>query len=166
METTEIVKNKQYAVFFDYKNILDGFKGNGEELKEDGIYPLLKLILEQGEIIFGFVFVPEHLVRDARVSLLSYKYRFSVIACPREYEGVIAKDKDSVDTMMDSLAKRFLEHSDITDVAIFSGDGDFAELVTYAFWRKKRVTVLGVRNSVNGRFMEMAQEGVIGLVQY
>jgi len=157
-------KKRLFAVFFDYKNISDGFEQNGGELGD--IYPLLKSILEQGEIIFAFVFVPDHFISKSPVRQLSYKYRFHVVACPRQIYGVVAKDKDSVDAMMDSLARRYIEHSNITDVAIFSGDGDFTELATYAFWRKKKVTVVGVRNSTNGRFMEMAKEEIIDLVQH
>jgi len=155
-------KPRTFAVFFDYKNIADGFYRNGDKLKN--VDSLIKIILEQGEIVFAFVFVPEHLVNQVPLMQLTYEYRFIVVLCPRQIEGIITKDKDTVDPIMDFLGHRFVEHSKVTDIAIFSGDHAFVELANYAFWRKKRVTVIANRNSISGRFLQMAQDEKIEVV--
>ncbi len=159
---TKIQKVRKFAVFIDYKNISDGMGKNGRGLKS--FRSLLQPILDQGEIIFGFAFVPSHFVTRLPVMELTYKYGIRVIICPRQIEGVITKDKDSVDAQMDSLARDFIEHaSGITDVVIFSGDADFQDLVRFAVWRQKTVTVMGARESISGRFLEMAEEKIIGV---
>lgn len=156
-------RTRKFAVFIDYKNISDGMGKNGRGLKS--FHSLLQPILDQGEIIFGFAFVPGHFVTRLPVMELTYKYGIRVIICPRQIEGVITKDKDSVDAQMDSLARDFIEHaSGITDVVIFSGDADFQDLVRFAVWRQKTVTIIGTRESISGRFLEMAEEKIIQVV--
>lgn len=155
-------KTRTFAVFFDYKNIADGLAKNGHRLRD--VNSLLKIILDQGEIIFAFVFVPEHLVNQAPLMQLTYEYRFTVVLCPRQIEGIITKDKDTVDSTMDFLGHRFVEHSQVTDIAIFSGDHAFVELANHAYWRKKRVMVISAQNSISGRFLQMAQDEKIEVV--
>ena len=154
--------SRKFAVFIDYKNISAGMDKNGRRLKY--LYPLLQSILEKGKIIFGFVFIPQHFVSRTPVMELSHKHHFEVVVCPRQIDQVITKDKDSVDSKMDSLARRLIEHTDITDVAIFSGDADFHDLATFAWHQQKTVTVVATRESISGRFLEMAEEKIIEVV--
>lgn len=158
----KVQPNRKFAVFIDYKNISDGLKKSNRKLSS--FYPLLKSILEEGKIIFGFVFVPYHFIGQIPVMELSYKYHFQVVVCPRQIEGGITKDADSVDANMDFLARKLIEHSDLTDVAIFSGDADFHDLANFAFCQQKRVSVIATRESISGRFLQMAKEEVVKVV--
>lgn len=156
--TYEPQEKRKFAVFIDYKNLEDSFANQGERLSVDRFRDfswLIDPILEEGIIVFAFVFIPEQLSNRPAIMQLSYRHRFFPVICPRQIEGLITKDKDTVDTKMIALGKDLIEHSDCTDVVIVGGDGDFTELANFAIWRQKRVQVMSTPESLSKDFLEL-----------
>lgn len=152
--------SKRFAIFFDYKNLESHLRNRDRFLDFSWLTgPLLK----EGKIIFAFVFIPDHYANRVPLLLLANKHRFQPILCPREMGKSTTKDKDTVDAKMEDLGKALIEHSDITDVVIVSGDGDFQELTVFARWQQKSVRVISATEATSPRFTEMKDVGEINL---
>jgi hypothetical protein len=151
---------RTFAIFMDYKNLEDNLK-NADRFRNFSW--LLDPILAQGKIIFAFVFIPDHYFTRAPIQQLSNLHRFQVIACPRQIGGAITKDADTVDAKIDELAWPIVEHTDVSDLIIISGDADFKRLANLARWRRKKVTVISAPKAVSGRFFEMEKAGTVHL---
>lgn len=158
--TPAVPAERTFAVFMDYKNLESNLK-NADKFRDFSW--LLDPILEQGKIIFAFVFIPDHYFTRAPIQQLSNLHRFQVIACPRQIGGAITKDADTVDAKIDELAWPIIEHSNVTDLVIISGDADFKRLANLARWRQKNVIVISAARAVSGRFFEMEKAGIVQL---
>ncbi|MBI2063504.1 MAG: NYN domain-containing protein [Candidatus Yanofskybacteria bacterium] len=154
-------QEKRFAVFMDYKNLEMNLPRSTDKFRNFSW--LLDPILNQGKIIFAFVFIPDHYVSRAPIMQLTHKHHFHAIFCPRQINGVTTKDADTVDAQMQELAWALIQNSDITDVVIVTGDSDFQRLATHAKWQQKRVWVVSAEKAVSGRFLEMAQDGSLAL---
>ncbi|MEK7135043.1 MAG: NYN domain-containing protein, partial [Patescibacteria group bacterium] len=51
------------------------------------------------------------------------------------------------------LGRFLVEHSDITDLVIVSGDADFQGLIEFARWQQKRVKVVSAHEAISGRIL-------------
>lgn len=150
---------KRFAVFMDYSNLERNLPKTTDCFRNFSW--LLDPILKRGKIIFAFVFIPDHYVSRAPIMQLTHKHHFHAIFCPRQISGTITKDADTVDAQMQELGWALIQHSDITDVIIVSGDADFQRLATHAKWQQKRVMVVSSAKALSGRFLEMSQEGAL-----
>jgi len=149
---------RRFAIFIDYKNLEDSIKNAGNRFRNFSW--LLNPILEQGVIIFAFVFVPQHRTTRPAVVQLANLHNFKIIWCPREFEteGHISKDKDTVDAVMIDLGRDIIEHTDCTDLVIVDGDGDFTRLTTFGMWRQKRVQLFATEEALSNDFRQLENE--------
>ena len=151
---------KKFAIFFDYKNLEINLR---DKDRFNDFSWLMDPLLKEGKIIFAFVFIPDHYANRVPLIMLANKHRFQPILCPRELGKTTTKDKDTVDAKMEDLGKAILEHSDITDIIIVSGDSDFQELSVFAKWQQKSVKVISAASAVSPRFLEMKNANQIDL---
>lgn len=152
---------RRFAIFMDFVNLEKNLQRSADKFSDFSW--LLNPILKQGKIIFAFVFIPDHYVSRAPIMQLTHKHHFHAIFCPRQINGVITKDVDTVDAQMQELAWALIEHSDITDVIIISGDADFHSLATRATWQQKKVKIVSARDAISGRFMGSEQDGFLSV---
>lgn len=156
-------KERNFVIFMDFSNIRHALVGEKSIRKQvENFSWLIDPIRKKGNIILGFVFVPDNLYALAPIIQLSKRHGFKIIVCPRQMVGTIAKNKDTVDALMEDTAKAIIEIGDkITDVVIVSGDRDFKELARFAWWRGKRVTVTSIATALSDDFMELKKDGVV-----
>lgn len=141
------VAPKRFAILMDFENL----EKNINRTKLHDFSWLLNPILEQGKISCAYVFIPDHYGSNPPVRTLSNIHRFFCVFCPKK-SGVL-KDADSVDARMDELGRFLVEHSDITDLVIVSGDADFQGLIEFARWQQKRVKVVSAHEAISGRIL-------------
>jgi len=144
---------KRFAVLIDYMNLEYGIKNPVERFRDFSW--LFDPILEEGKIIFAFVFIPEQVSSRPPIMQLFHSHGFSPILCPRQIDGAITKDKDTVDARMIDLGKELIEHSDITHLVVVSGDADFQRLITFTLWRQKKVIIVSADQSLSRALAEM-----------
>ncbi len=150
-------RERRYAVFMDYLNL----ERNLGTQRFDDFSWLIDPIRKEGIIIFGWVFIPQSYIGNPAIHQLSNIHSFDPILCTQQMQGVVTKDKDRVDAKMDSLARRLIDHSDITDIVIISGDADFQDLANYARWRNKEVKIISAKQAISSRFIKMAGVGAV-----
>lgn len=154
-------QEKRFAIFMDYVNLEKGLPKSTDRFKNFSW--LLNPILEKGKLIHAFVFIPDHYASRAPLMQFTHKYRFTSILCPRRMSGAVTKDVDMVDTQMIELAWVIIDHSDITDLIIVAGDGDFQGLVTHALWQQKNVKIISAAKAISGRYLEMEEDGSLSV---
>ncbi|MFH1672435.1 MAG: NYN domain-containing protein [Pseudomonadota bacterium] len=153
---------KTFAIFMDYRNLEKGLPNVKERFRDFSW--LIDPIVARGRIVFAFVFIPDNYVNRMEIYQLANKHNFAPILCTRQTDGVISKDKDTVDAKMESLACSLIAHTDITNIVIISGDADFQQLANFARWNQKEVTIVSASQAVSGRFLEMAENGSVELI--
>ncbi len=141
---------RKFAILIDYENLV---KSVSPTRLMDFSW-LLDPIIKAGEIIFAAAFIPEFYGTAPPVKTLSNIHRFFPVFCPKK-SGSMEKDKDidSVDVRMDEFGRFLADHSDITDLVIVSGDGDFHGLAVFAGWRGKKVKIVSTHEAISGRFL-------------
>lgn len=150
---------RRFAIFIDYRNLEKGLEAQNRQERLSDFSWLTGPVLAEGKIIFAFVFIPEHYLSRAPIMQLAYRHRFQIVVCPRQIGTLTTKDADSVDEKIRALAEPIVEHSDITDIVIVSGDADFEPLAVTSVWRQKRVKIVSASDAVSGRFVERAVNG-------
>lgn len=150
----EADQEERIAVFIDYKNIEPAVVGGSVDTNLEFLTFLEKKVLAIGRIIFPFIFIPEHYLSRAPVRRLIQNYGFLPIICIRKVEGVIQKDADTVDEMMKELTWKLIDHSDITQVIIMTGDRDFQSLSIFARQQGKKVTVFSTKEALSASFLQ------------
>lgn len=138
---------KRFAILMDFENL----EKNIDRTKLYDFSWLLNPILKQGKISCAYVFIPDHYGSNPPVRVLSNIHRFFCVFCPKK-SGLL-KDVDSVDNRMNELGRFLVEHSDITDLVIVSGDADFQGLIEFARWQQKRVKVVSAHEAISGRIL-------------
>ncbi len=138
---------RRFAILMDFENL----EKNIDRAKLRDFSWLLNPILEQGKIFCACVFIPDHYGSNPPVWVLSNIHRFFCVFCPKR-SGTM-KDADSVDNRMDEFGRFLVEHSDITDLVIVSGDADFQGLIEFARWQQKRVKVVSAHEAISGRIL-------------
>lgn len=160
-------KEKTFAIFLDYKNLEENIKKTAKEKLNDFSW-LTEPLLQEGKIIFAFVFIPMHYINRAPIMQLSRLHHFVPVLCPRQTDGAVTKDADTADAKLETLAKNLIQHSSITNIVIVSGDSDFSELVNFAHWQQKKVRIISAIGALSERFIKMKENGIIekvGLVE-
>lgn len=144
-----VVKEKRFAILIDYENL----RKNVSQIKLLDFSWLFDPILAEGKIVGGYVFFPEHYGNNMPVKTLSNIHRLFCVVCPKDIgNNGEFKDKDVVDSRMDELGRFLVEHSDITDLVIVSGDADFQGLVQFARWQQKEVKLVSAADAISSRF--------------
>ena len=155
-----VVQQRKFAILIDYENL----KMNVHPTKLLDFSWLFDPILSQGKIVGGYVFFPEHYGTNMPIKTLSNIHRLFCVACPKDIKnnGVV-KDKDIVDSRMDELGRFLVEHSDITDLVVVSGDADFQGLIQFAHWQQKTVKVVSAKSALSSRlrFDEKLEKQII-----
>lgn len=143
------VQEKRFAILIDYENL----KKHVNTAKLLDFSWLFDPILAKGKIVGGYVFFPEHYGNNMPVKTLSNIHRLFCVVCPKNLDSDGAfKDRDIVDSRMDELGRFLVEHSDITDLVIVSGDADFQGLVQFARWQQKEVKLVSTADAISSRF--------------
>ena len=131
----------------DWSNILHNIGSSLGAIRE--ILDIEKKLFHTGDIEAKFLFVPDNEVD--LVGTLASTHRYFVIACPPTLsKNGHYKEKDGVDARMTHLIHILaLFNSDITHVAILSGDGDFTDAAVYAKNHGRRVIVACLLKSLS-----------------
>ncbi|OIO32658.1 MAG: hypothetical protein COZ49_00365 [Candidatus Yonathbacteria bacterium CG_4_10_14_3_um_filter_47_65] len=136
-------KMRKVAVLVDYENMILASVPAGQVIDFDS---LMRSIRDEiGVVKVAMAFLPlGAFLSDQTIRNLD-EVGIDCVACPRYDVAGTGKEKDKVDSRMIALAKKlFDEHSDVTDIAIISNDGDFTPLVTFFQHRGKTVTLFGL----------------------
>ncbi|MBI2591288.1 MAG: hypothetical protein HYW34_01255, partial [Candidatus Brennerbacteria bacterium] len=90
-----VVQQKRFGILIDYENL----KRHVSTAKLLNFDWLFEPILNQGKIVGGYVFFPEHYGTNMPVKTLSNIHRLFCIVCPKDIKnnGTV-KDKDTVDS--------------------------------------------------------------------
>ncbi len=162
---------RTFALFMDYRNLEMGIPDSFRRFRDFSW--LVNPILAHGKIVFAFVFIPDHYGGRVPLHQLANKHSFIPILCTRRISRIntqdgdatkdTTKDGDTVDAKMDALARSLIVHADVTDIVIISGDADFQDLINFARYHQKGVTVVSAAQATSGRLFEMAQAGAIQL---
>lgn len=132
-------RNRRLAVVLvDYENIKYNatIRGGLVDFKK-----LREIILEEiGEILFSFVFIPDHKAVDLPADINSEG--FEIITCQRTKEET-GKLEDSVDIHMIKMGMKFCAIREISDIVIVGHDGHMTHLVSDGHNRKIKITVIG-----------------------
>jgi len=153
---------KKFAILVDYKNLEDNFKIPGSavnpEVLKDFFLGLEDELLQHGEILFPFVFIPDNYYGIAPITQLSNSFQYFPIPCPRRKVDAVPypKEADSVDAKMCDLGRKLIYGSLITDLVIISGDADFLPLVMEAKRYQKTVHVLSTPEALSGKFVDIS----------
>jgi len=133
---------KKVAVLVDYENIAFSKISEGKVVDFPALIETIRG--EIGVVKVALAFLPIGVsLSDDTIRELD-KAGIDCVVCPR-YDTSSGKEKDRVDSRMIALAKKlFDEHSDVTDIALVSNDGDFTPLATFFKQRGKFVTLFGI----------------------
>ena len=129
-------KKGRLVVLIDYENIARSLieKGMILDIKE-----LRNFLKKMGEVLFAFIFVPDHYVYSLPEDLNNLGYQ--IVLC-QKLKG-FDRDKDMVDAQINLIGSVFCQFSEITDIVIVSNDADMVRLAGMAELRGKRVHVFG-----------------------
>lgn len=157
-------KKRNFVVLLDIANIDIGESRRFIEEKKERwsrLSGFIKEILEYGEISFVFAFFPEDYFRSFPILEFLQRFQAFPVVCPPQTSGVILKDVDRVDTIMNRMGQKFLNFAEVTDLIICTGDADFQPLAVDGWWGGKRVTVVSGKEALSTRFEKMAADGEI-----
>ncbi len=143
------VVRKRFAVFIDYLNLEKNIK-TPADIRLD---PLLDPLIKEGRINWIYVYIPESAI-PAPINILINRYQVLIILCSQEMGGGYLKDKDNVDFQMDKHIRSIVEHTDVTDIVIFSGDADFFPVASWAHQQGITVHVKSIRAALSRVFEE------------
>lgn len=152
-------KKRLFAILVDYRNLEKSLPSpaHAEILKD--FFWLETEINKHGKIAFAMIFIPEYFRElPPPLNQLSNVYRYQLVICLRQKAegGVTTKDVDTVDWKIDSFTRELIEHSDVTDVVVVSGDADFNDLVVTARRHQKSVIVISTPQALSGRFLDLS----------
>ena len=145
------------AILIDWDNLHIGVEP--AMLKDFGW--LMNPLLQEGcSIVMAMVFYPQTNDKGFAVPVplqtLSNVYDFMCVCCPRKYAGgSLIKSVDRVDHKMEMWGSFFVQHTDITDIVIVSGDGDFRTLANVALRYRKRVRIIAPKGALAEVFRKL-----------
>jgi hypothetical protein len=127
---------ERILVLVDYENVAREASVEGKivDFKE-----LAGLCRSLGSVIASFIFMPDGLIHESWTRA-AYDHGFFVVSSPSRYKSDGMKMKDTADTNMIALGRRFFESID--QLVIVSNDSDFLTLVNEARDRKKKVVLI------------------------
>lgn len=130
-------KRKKIVALIDFENISRHAVDKGKIVDFKKLHELL---LDFGEIIFAFVFIPDHYLYSLPDNLNNLG--FDIIICQTLKEES-EKVEDSVDINIIQIGMKFTDLEEITDIVIVSHDKHMVHLVREAKNRNKEVSVVG-----------------------
>lgn len=133
--------SRKVVAVVDYENVMR------YAVEKGGIVDFIKLnemILEIGEIIFGFVFVPLNYVNNLHPDINNCG--FEIILCQKQKKDESDKIEDTVDIHIIQLLEEFKNFKEITDFVIVGDDGHMINISKKIKNRKKDVTFIGSHN--------------------
>ncbi|TSD02376.1 MAG: hypothetical protein Athens071424_117 [Parcubacteria group bacterium Athens0714_24] len=128
--------HRKVLALIDYENITKCSVEKGQIVDFKALRNFLKNI---GEIMFAFIFLPDHYVYSLPDDLNNLGYQ--IVLCQR-LKGQ-ERDKDMVDSQLNLTGSIFCQFSEITDIVIVSNDADMVRLAGLAEMRGKRIHVVG-----------------------
>lgn len=130
---------RKTIALIDFENIKKSatIKGGIIDFKK-----LREMVANIGEILFSFVFIPDHRSVDLPSDINSEG--FEVIVCQRTKDGT-GKLEDTVDVHIIKMGMKFCNFQEVTDIVIVGHDGHMIHLVSEANNRKKKVSSIGIK---------------------
>lgn len=143
-------EKKKFIILLDYENVWTAPLGAGKgRNKLQDLSWLIEPILAEGEILFSMAFVSDNLVGTVPMEL--HDAGFVVVGTPPKLDGMVWKHTDSADQIMLRTGKNLVQHCNVTDVVIVSGDADFTDLINFARFKGCRVKVVAYQKSLSRR---------------
>jgi uncharacterized LabA/DUF88 family protein len=130
-------KKERVVVLIDYENISLSAADKGKIVDFEKLHNFL---LEFGEIISAFVFVPDHCVYSLPDNL--NELGFEIILCQKRKIGS-EKLEDRVDISLIKMGMKFCYFKEITHVVVVTNDGHMSEPISFAKNMKKKVSLFG-----------------------
>lgn len=130
-------QKERVVVLIDYENI---FLSAAEKGKIVDFEKLHNFLLEFGEIISAFVFVPDHCIYSLPDNL--NELGFEIILCQKRKIDS-EKLEDRVDISLIKMGMKFCYFKEITQVVVVTNDGHMSELISIAKNMKKTVSLFG-----------------------
>ncbi|MDO8492437.1 MAG: NYN domain-containing protein [bacterium] len=132
------------VIICDYENISSAVTKDARYIEWAKIKEFCQIEREIRVIQGAYVFLPAYGHSMIEIARECYNFGYLPLVCPKLPGDIGTKDKDTVDSIMISLAKdQVVDDERVTDLVIISNDGDFSRLVTSFQDRAKRVTLLG-----------------------
>ncbi|MEW5907805.1 MAG: NYN domain-containing protein [Patescibacteria group bacterium] len=135
-------KERKTIVLIDYENISFKAIEKGEIIDFQKLHEFL---LEFGEIIFAFIFLPDHRVYSLPENLSDLG--FEIVLCQKTIES--DKTEDTVDIHLIQSGMKFCNFSEITDIIVVGHDKHMTHLIKEAKNRKKQVSIIGTEKISN-----------------
>lgn len=165
--------SRRFAILVDYLNVEKSLPRERPGERSKKMINLLKGLEREilgtpgNIIILAEVFIPSQFAGVTPKMEIAHGLYFEIICVRRMEKGAI-KEVDSVDQKMINRGQFLIEHSDVTDIVIVSGDADFKDLVIQAMRHQKRVTVVSGPQAVSKRFVEMhgREEINLGIINF
>lgn len=130
-------KREKIIALIDFENIS---RHAVEEGKIVDFTKLHELLSKFGEIVFAFVFIPDHYLYSLPDNLNNLG--FDITVCQRLKEES-KKAEDSVDINIIQTGMKFTNFEEITNIVVVGHDKHMVHLVKEAKNRGKRVHVIG-----------------------
>lgn len=134
------MKKKRCAVVLvDFENIKynAAIKGGLVDFKK-----LHEMIKEIGEILFAYVFIPDHKGVDLPSDINDRG--FEIVLCQRTKDDT-GNLEDSVDIHMIKKGIKYCNFQEVSDIVIVGNDGHMIHLVSEVENRGKKVTLIGIK---------------------
>lgn len=142
---------RRFAVFIDYLNLRKSIR-TPNDLDLD---TFIDSIIAKGRLQWMYVFIPEHVLGSVPMRTLVSRYQAWPVVCPQDMDtSRILKDKDTVDFQMNRLIQSIVEHTDITDIIIVSGDADFYPVARWTHQQGIRVHIISGKPALSKMFSE------------
>lgn len=129
------------VVLVDFENVKRNATVNGGLVDFE---KLRDIITEEiGEILFSFVFIPDH--KDEAIGLPPdiNDRGFEIVVCQRTKDT--DKLEDTVDVHIIKMGIKFCNFEEVSNIVIVGHDGHMSHLVSEAKNRKKRITIIGIK---------------------
>lgn len=130
-------KTKKIIVLIDLENISQHAVEKGQIVDFEA---LRNFSLSFGEIIFSFIFLPDHYVYSLPNNLNDLG--FEIILCQKIVEGS-DKPEDTVDLRIIQCGMKFIDFPEITDIVIVGHDKHMVHLIKEAKNRGKKISLIG-----------------------
>lgn len=130
-------KKRKAVVLIDLENISQHAVEKGKIVDFETLHNFL---LSFGEIIFSFIFLPDHYVYSLPNNLNDLG--FEIILCQKLVEGS-GKIEDTVDLRIIQWGMKFIDFPEVTDIVIVGHDKHMVHLIKEAKNRGKKIGLIG-----------------------
>lgn len=131
-----LLQEKKIVALIDYENIS---MAASDDKKFVDFYELHRFLTRYGQLMFAFIFLPEHYLLTIGEDLNNLGY---TIVIPQKMKAG-DKIEDTADINIIQTGMKFLEFSEITGIVVVSNDHHMIHLIKEAKNKKKEVFVFG-----------------------